>query len=401
MLSFSIRPDIKRILTGFVSLLGSSVISAIGFVAIASNRFVSFESSLAVFLILFVQWQTLGLTIAKTGMEQVVFALVSENDKAYFSATRYVFRTALPLTATFSLCVLFTFSPWAAAVAFGTIMLDTWSLIIMADLNARQKFITTAFSNLLNYPLFFIVIFLLNHFGELSKTSTLAVFLGSSCIRWLWLLSNQPARAGLREVVSAANVQMGLQQALNYMLFRADQIALAILGLKMQQSESAGMYLFLAKFPELVSGVMVVVGTVFFPRMYLKYPFDLQTLINTARNESILVAAYVLSVSSALFGYLFLWKGESISPYLVVPFLIHALCIIIVNNVTYSTLRQGYLNRLLTNLTWAVLSGAALCLIVYHEFSIRLLSWLVPIQLLLFIVLSLTLAWGQRRDLYA
>jgi len=205
----------------------------------------------------------------------------------------------------------------------------------------------------------------------------------------------------MREVVSTANIQMGLQQALNYLLFRADQIALAILGLKMQQSNAVGMYLFLAKFPELVSGIMVVAGTVFFPKAYLKYPFDLKALLGRAWKVSGFIAAYLLAVASAIFAYLFLWKGETIPPSLVIPFLIHAFCIILVNNITYSTLRQGYLKRLLTNLTWAVLAGIALFLLVQLDFSIRVLSWIVPLQLLLFVSLTLTRGWGSKRDLYA
>jgi len=394
------RSELKRACVGFISLLGSSVISAIGFIIIASNRWVAFDPAAAVSLILFVQWQTLGLTIAKTGMEQVVFALVTEDDGAYLDPARYVFRKAAPLAGIFSLAVLFVFSPWAACVAFCTILLDTWSLIIMADLNARQRFKTTALSNLFNYPLFFIVIFALNHASRLDTNVTLAVFLASSALRWLWLWSNRTARAGRREVDCTANVRMGTQQALNYLLFRADQIILAVLGLKMQMDSTVGMYVFLAKFPELVSGVMVVAGTVIFPRMYIRYPFDRQALLGAVRAHSGYIAGYTAAVAAALFAYLALWNGQAIPLYLAVPFLVQSLCIVLANNITYSTLRQGYLQRLLVNLTRAVLAGGVIFLFLQHDFSIRTLSWIVPVQLLLFIGLSLTLGWGRRRELY-
>jgi len=394
------RSELTRAFVGFISLLGSSVISAIGFIIIASNRWVSFDPASAVSLILFVQWQTLGLTIAKTGMEQVVFAIVTENDKAYLEPARYVFKKAAPLAGMFSLVVLFVFSPWAACVAFCTILLDTWSLIIMADLNARKRFKTTALSNLLNYPLFFIAIFSLNYFGRLSTAVTLAVFLASSCLRWLWMRCNQTTRAGRHEVDCTANVQMGLQQALNYLLFRADQIVLAVLGLKMQMNGSVGTYVFLAKFPELVAGVMVVAGAVYFPRMYIRYPFDSQALISTIKGYYGYIVSYVAAVTVALFAYLYLWNGEAIPLYLAVPFLVHSLCIVLVNNITYSTLRQGYLQRLLVNLTWSVLAGVVIFLFLKYDFSIRALSWIVPVQLLLFIGISLTLKWGRSRELY-
>jgi len=270
----------------------------------------------------------------------------------------------------------------------------------MADLNARQRFKTTALSNLFNYPLFFIIIFVLNHFGRLSTPVTLTVFLASSCLRWLWLWCNQTTRPGRREVDCTANAQMGLQQALNYLLFRGDQIVLAVLGLKMQMNGAVGMYVFLAKFPELASGVIGVAGTVLFPRMYIRYPFDRQAFLGTIRGYSGYIAGYVAAVSVAFFAYLCLWKGQAIPFYLAIPFLVHSLCIVMVNNITYSTLRQGYLQRLLVNLTWSVLAGAVIVLFVQHDFSITVLSWIVPVQLLMFTSMSLALSWGRSRELY-
>lgn len=394
------RSELKRACAGFVSLLGSSVLSALGFIVIASNRWVDFDQTSAVALILFVQWQTLGLTIAKSGIEQVVFALVTENDRAYLNPATYVFKKALPLAGLFSLVVLFVFSPWAACVAFCTILLDTWSLIMMADLNARQKFSTTSLSNLFNYPLFFAVIFTVNHFGRLNTPVTLSVFLATSFLRWLWLRSNWSIREDMHEVECTAHVQMGIQQVLNYLLFRADQIVLAILGLKMQQNGSVAMYLFLAKFPELVSGILVVAGTVIFPRIYIRYPFDRQMLLPTVWRFSGIIAAYAAALSIALFAYLFLWYGEKVPPYLAVPFLIHSLCIILVNNITYSALRQGYLQRLLTNLTWSLLAGVVSMTLLRSDAAVGILAWLVPTQLLVFIILSLSFSWGRSRELY-
>jgi hypothetical protein len=134
--------------------------------------------------------------------------------------------------------------------------------------------------------------------------------------------------------------------------------------------------------------------------MYIRYPFDRQALLGAIRGYSGYLAGYAAAVTAALFAYLFLWNGQAIPLYLAVPFLVHSLCIVLVNNITYSTLRQGYLQRLLVNLTWAVLAGVVIFLFMQHDFSVRTLSWIVPVQLLLFICMSLTLSWGRNRDLY-
>lgn len=392
--------ELKTAFTGFISLLGSSVISALGFIMIASNRVVEIESATAVFIILFVQWQILGLTIAKTGIEQVVFAAVTENANLFFKPAKYVYQKAMPLAGVFACVISFTFSPWAAVVAFGSIVLDTYSLIVMADLNARKAFKITALSNLLNYPLFFSIIFAVNFYGKLTVNLMLSAFLLSSLVRLLWLEHHRIVLPEMQEVVCKANVAMGGQQALNYLLFRIDQLLLAIVALKMVTPENAGMYVFLAKFPELVSGVMVVAGSVLFPARYIKYPFSSKDIFKILKKYAVFIAGYFTAILLAFYAYLHLWKGTGIPWHLVVPFFVHSLCIVLVNNISYSALRQGYLHRLLLNLLYSVLTGLFLGAIIFVNFNVGSLSLIVPAQLLLFVTLSLVMGWGQRKELY-
>lgn len=395
-----VRGDIRRSLTGFASLLGSSVISAIGFVVIASRRWAVFDTELAVFIILFVQWQTLGLTIAKTGIEQVVFAVVTGDDSRYFDPRDYLFRTAMPLALLFSIAVGVVFTPWTALVAFATIVLDTYSLIVMADLNARKRFGITALSNLLNYPLFFVAIFGINCFRPLDRTSVLAVFLLSSVVRWLWMARNRTVAVNLQRSSSSISVGMGTQQALNYLMFRSDQILLALMGLRESRPADVGLYLFLAKFPELVSGVVVVAGAVYFPGMYLRYPFTLRELMRGSAQGVAVLGCYGASLVAALAVYTLLWNGPAFPRFLLVPFLVHGFCVIMANNITYSTLRQGYLRALLRNLSAAVVAGCLLAAYVQFDASLAAVAWIVPVQLMTFILLSVFLEWGQPRELH-
>lgn len=398
--SIHIRPDLQKAFYGFVSLLGSSVISAIGFIIIASNRWVHFDAASGVFIILFVQWQTLGLTMAKTGIEQVVFALVSDNDRVYLEPSKYIFRKALPLAGLFSVAVIFVFSPLAAIVAFSTILLDTWSLLVMADLNARKQFTATALANLVNYPVFFIAVFTLNHFNRLDIPLTLAMFFLSSALRCLWLKYNQFTHTGMKEVVCKVNLEMGIQQTLNYILFRADQIILAVMSLRVQAQEGVSMYVFLAKFPELVSGVAVIAGTVMFPRYFIRYPFDLHQLAGFVRKYAACLTGYIAALTLAIWAYVSLWSGLTISLHLAIPFLLQTLCILLVNNLTYSAIRQGYLRRLLINLSLSVAAGLSIAAFFQFKFDAIALAWLVPAQLLTLIILSLGLKWGKPSEIY-
>lgn len=392
--------EFKTALTGFASLLGSSVISALGFVIIASNRFVEIESATAVFIILFVQWQTLGLTIAKTGIEQVVFAVVTENEAAYLNPAKYVFSKAVPLSAIFSVAVFFVFTHWAAFVAFCTIILDTYSLIITADLNARKKFSITSLSNLLNYPLFFVLLFSINFYGNLSINVTLSIFLLSSVMRFVWLKCNQIVPLHMTEVCCNVNFSMGIQQGLNYLMFRADQVVLAVLGVTVQLKNDIAMYVFLAKFPELLSGILVIAGTVLFPRYYIKYPFDQKMIFSWLRNKISVILVYISMLALALYMYTYLWSGRMFPFYLMIPFVVHSLCIIVANNITYSSLRQGYLRRLLSNLAISLVAGLSLTLLACLKFTIIYLAWIVPLQLMVFIALTFSLKWGRQVGLH-
>lgn len=394
-----LRSDFNRALIGFISLLGSSVISALGFILVASNRIIVIEPAIAIFIILYVQWQTLGLTIAKLGIEQVVFAMVSADEQSYLNPITYLIYRVFPLASVFSVVVLFVFSPWAAVVAFGTILLDTYSLIIIADLNARKRFKATAISNLCNYPLFFMVLFFVNVYGKLSITTALTIFLVSSFVRAVWLRKNQVIPQSKTEVVCRVNIQMGLQQALNYLMFRADQIVLALIGLNSQFSENLSLYVFLAKFPELLSGVLVIAGTVFFPKYYLKYPFSVNAIISKCLKNAPIFLFYAALVLLAFLAYSGLWKGSAISPNLLIPFFVHSLFILLANNITYSALRQGYLRRLLMNLAISAFSGLVMAIVVLR-FDVMLLAWAVPLQLLVFIILTLLFKWGRPVGLY-
>jgi hypothetical protein len=393
--------EMKRAVVGFASLLGSSVISALGFILIASNRWHLFDPSIAVFIILFVQWQTLGLTVAKLGVEQTVFALVSERNDISMNNGRFILRTALPLSALFSLVVLFVFSPWSAAVAFLTVILDTSSLIIMAELNARKFFRVTTISNLLNYPLFFVLLFLLNLRITMNIATVLAIFLVTSSARWVWLYYNRILPHGMEKIDISCTIEMGVQQALNYLLFRFDQVLLAVMGLKTHFSETVALYVFLAKFPELAAGVMVIAGTVAFPSLYIHYPIDSGEIWKTIQKYSLVIAAYTLVLPLAAAAYMIVWKGNGVPWLVVLPFVIHSLLILPTNNLTYSMLRQGYLGGLISKLAISAVSALILILALGAYRDITILAWLVPAQLFTFILLGLLFGWGRQKALYA
>lgn len=395
------RYERRKQIIGFVSLLSSGVIAAVGFMLIVSQRWLLFDQKLAAFIILFVQWQLLGFAVSKIGIEHLIFAIVSNDEKKHFAGVKFIGTIVVPVSLVFSLAVAVVFSPWAGLVAFGSIVLDSYSLIITADLNARGLYSVTSVSNLINYPLFFIILFSLNYAGWLNADVALTVFLFSSLLRSLWLARKKYVPINFEEFTSDVNLKMGVQQVFNFLLYRMDQIVLAVFGLKGQFDENISMYIFMAKFPEILTSVVVILGTVIFPKAYVRYPFTLHSLLVQLKRFKFFLPGYALLLAVLMYAYTIFWNGTTSPLYLVPPFLLNALIMIFANNISYSMLRQGYLQRLIVNMILAVMTGFLLTLLFMGGINMYLLSWIVPIQMIVFVALSLTAQWGKNIELHS
>lgn len=398
-----IQNEQKKALMGFLSLLSSGFLSAFCFALITSERWPIIKPNLVIFIVLYVQWQTLGLTISKLGIEQVVFAIVSQNERIYFNSRRYVVYKVLPLAVVFSLYIFFIVSPLAALITFLTILLDAESLIIMSDLNARKLYLINSIANLLNYPLFFLIIFMMIVFFEIGIKEILMVFLLTSFLRWLWLNCNRTTKLDMKEVFCKANIEMGIWQVLNYLIFRIDQIVLGAIGLNLENvynEQFIRQYIFMAKYPELVSGIMVVAGTVIFPKVFISYPIYPQVIYKQFQKYIVWIVSFVVILFVLWFFYISIWSGEHISWNFAIPFLINSIFIFGVNNITYSMIRQGYLVGLLRNLSCSITIGLLIVLVFYVTKQVIILTWVIPIQLILFTFFVFIFPWGRRRELY-
>ncbi len=381
----------------------AQAVCAFCFLLLASSRYSPLQSNSVTWIILFIQWQVLGLTISKLGAEQTVFATVSRNPGVRFDARRHVLKRAFPLALVFALPAMLVFPVWTMPIIVATIAFDTWSLLLIADNNARGNYGVTAAAKLLNYPLFFLLLFVGGIMADWSLHGVLIAFCASSIARWLFLVS-RPAPLGTSLAAVGNNLPMGFQQALNYGLFRLDEVLLA--AVVIGTAALAGReYVFQARFPHMISMLALMVGVVLFPHFYLvcgprglprfgSMPFRAGAIWITA-------AAGVAGVVGVNYLYrLIMWDGECALPEL--PFILHACAILPVNMITYSMLRQGCLRGLLRNLLGGVTVG-----IIYLSVALSLgyswpfaLCWLSAVQLYAMIALSLLFNWGKSKPGY-
>jgi hypothetical protein len=386
--------------TGLLVLPG--LITALGFTLLASRRWGTLDASLAVFIIIFAQWQMLGVTVAKLGIDQVVFAAVTADESIYFGARSHLLCRVLPVTVAFSSVVALVFSPWAGVAAFVTLMLDAHSTMLVADLNARKSYRATVIANLLNYPLFFALLFACALSRALTAEASLGLFVLASLTRWLWLRGQTANRADRRRVTCNVSGAMGAQQVLNYLAFRIDQVILPVIGVmfgeRFRGAEFMNQYLFLAKFPELFSSMVVILGTVLLPRVFIRDASV--SLARHAWEHRRLLAVLLLITMGALAVYAATWNGRRIPVVAWLPFFCHALLVLPVNICTYSMLRHNHVGGLLRNLSVSSLVGMSLVTALGLTGQVALLGWVVPAQLALLIGFTYLLSWGKKSDVY-
>lgn len=381
-------------------LISGGFVSTIALILIISNRWNLLDSKDTIFLILFFQWQLWGVTISKIGIDQTLFAMITKNKRLTLNYFLFIKNKIIPISFIYSLIMLFFFEIYIVLILFLSILLDSISMIIISELNARGKYKKTTLSNILNYPLFFCFLLILSNYFLITLKFSLLLFLFASLIRFFFLIFFHNYYRGNQFIVSNINVEMGIQQTLNYLLYRSDQLILTFillnsgLSIYMYTTES---YLFLAKLPELISRVVVYIGIVFFPYYYIKYPLRRTIFLNLI--IIIFFSTLIISVISLLF--LKFWNYDiEISWLQVFPFIINSILILPTHMLVYSFLRQHYVKTLIRNLLISIIASYFLCIYLSINLDKILLVWIVPFSLFIFIIISLCFNWGKKKISY-
>jgi hypothetical protein len=375
-------------------LLASGAISAGVLALLVSHRTNWLNPATAAFLLLFVQWQTLSLTVSKCGMEVAVFATVSREPDLAYGFRRVLILPTLPLAICCGIAAAFVFGLVASVALVVSVLMDTYAVLGISEFNGRGNHAAAAMANILNYPLFFAVLGGAALVTEPGELIVLMAFVLSSAARAVWVRSRRTESPATRPAVPAAGAPIALQQAGNYVLFRGDQLVLALPFVSRLSPDAAVFlpaYLFLAKLPELAAGVLNAVGLVVFPRL----------VRSGAKRLAAFTAVVDIGILLGAFFYVKLWSGPVFPTALLVPFLVHAALVLPVNALTYRMMSEGFVGGLLRNLGAALVPGIALFLLVLTSARLPLLAWIVPVQLATFIACGCILPDGKKQLLYA
>jgi len=301
------------------------------------------------------------LTAAKFGADQLVYAMVTGDPTQRPILAQHMLQRAVPIALLAALAMWPVFGPATAIAGLVATLADTHAVVLMADLAARYRLREFSFGNILNYPLFFLLLATVPLYGELGVAGAAWCFAASSVARWGYIVSRPLSTQSRVATPVVAPLALGIQQSLNYLVFRGDQLLLPVVAAHLFGQASPGAareYVYLARFPELVSAVLVTLAPMYLPTLYdairgRQSPADLDLGRWAAVIGSTLVAA------SATFAIVAPTRPDAI---LTLPFLAAAMMALPANTVTYAFLRDECHDQVNSALATGLLAGGSLAL---------------------------------------
>jgi len=355
-------------------------VTAIGLFAMSASLVPGLERGVAAEFLLFLPWQMLGLTVAKFGADSWILANGSKWTGGSLPLQSFLFSRIAPAATIIGLLMLIRLPAFAAAVGALSILFDAVALVLSSELSAQGRVRRAAASHFLRYPLLFTMVTLAGWGGRLDECFLYGAFVVSSASRlgYLLIARSDVMASGVRTPNTGA---LAAQQVLNYGLFKNDQLAFSLIPVEMHAVRQ--MLIYVVRFPELVSALIVAVGPVVYPALRRE---DKRV---HGKSRSWLVWPLTL-VACCFGGYVF----GAIAPsdihvpwYAVLAVAVHASLVLPVNLNTYKCFSEQKERELLTSLLIANAGGVlflASILLLMADYSAMFL-WVVPLQQVIFL----------------
>jgi len=387
-------------------LIASQAFSGVFLILLTSRRLESIPESAASGLVQIIQWQGLCLTVAKFGIDLVVFAAVSENPEVRFDPLNHLIRKAIPVAIVFSILLGVVVSPWIGAAILLTVPLDVWCIMSIADLNARRHIVLSALAALFNYPVLFCGMILMAKANCTSVVAICLAFTIASATRFLFIqvVTRTTRQMGsLRNVDSRVDYWMAVQQSLNFFLYRADILLVGLIEPRNLPSIEVQHIVFLSRCPELFATLCTTIAPAVLPVLVIS--------ADKARRSAHLPSVKPLLYSNCLlclliipsvYAYCLIWKGPGIPVRSAVAYGLQAALVLPVYVCSYSMLKSGFIKGLVSKLGFSAGSGMILGLILLAMGvqATRVLPWIVVVQLASFLVLVILYSWGGTSGLH-
>jgi len=377
---------IKRWALPLITVIGTGLVGAVCIALMTSGK-VSFINADAVArFAIFIAFQVLGLTLVKAGLDSYVFAQASTRsiDKLY--NLQQVFRTNIfRVWVVFSIGGYFVLEGWLSAVVCSfSVLCDVYAAVRIAEFTARSQFRIVAVANLTKYPLYFLLLFIAGAFLAIGYDDLLYLFLFVSFFRFLLLFAIS-TRFSLQLLPIYSFGLLGAQQVFNYLLFRLDQVSISFLSRSMPELDATGLsnFVFLTKYPELVSYFAAALGSIVFPTLLIRWGHNYR---DSRRERWFINIGLIILSGLGLLIYVETLHDELDIGFSFLPLVLAACLSFEVNFATFRMLADNSFKRLLTGLGMGVLFGIIFAAYAENTQSIKIIYWIVPAQMMIFLM---------------
>lgn len=375
-----------QLLKSISRLLGSGFITSIGFVILSSNRIDYINVEGIIDMLVFLQLHAIGLTILKLGYDSLSYAAFLENPHLKPDIAGFIIKMALPLSFIVFLISNFKFGIFISVILVVNVLLDLYSSLVVSQLGFRHDFNKVVFLNLLSYPLFFCEVILISYFFELEFYQFSILFLLNILLKFVFSkhFFSKMKNSGLVSITPTWSI--GLQQLLNYGLFKADlvivSLPLVFISIFNLSDRDILEVLFLSRFPELVSGVTLGLSVLYYPKI------NHDNILAIFRNYKWYVFFYFILLLISMCAFVQFWnhdfelRSSSIFSYFLAGFLV-----VFCNLITFNLIRKNKIRFLLFSLI-SSLFLATFLLILASFFSLNIFLSLVMLQMLVFVLVT-------------
>jgi hypothetical protein len=335
------------------------------------------------FILNIAQLLSFGVTIAKYAADQMLLAKLSPNESAVLSS--FFVKRVFPLSIVYVLFLFFTHTLDTILCLLFCIPIEVYIIIVVLELNLSKKFFKAAILSLIGYPLVFLTYIIYSFFTKVDSNDILMFFFSAALLKFLIGIIIRGKTQKYKEVLTLSPF-VPLQQAGNYVLFKADQLFIAanLIPCFLFRFNLPADYLFYSKFIEIFSGIATSLSPLIVNYAKDKnHSFSAKKIFSNRIYWLFCITALFLQIISTVF---LLKNQDALHMFLLIPFLLVTLLIVPVNIVNYELYRINNLKKgNLLNLISFLISALMILSNMYIKSSI-LFACIIPLQLFTFVV---------------
>jgi hypothetical protein len=404
-MSESLPHRTRSIIWKLLLLLGSGAVTSL-FLSLISSPIVSFNKEYLKSLFLTLQLYNFALTFVKGGLENEIFALTLDKKKVSFDKS--IFQGLIPsilLCLITSLIIRKDFIESYSILLYLALFFDCISVYRIAQLNAIGSYATVAISNLINYPIFIILLAVFAKNTDSIKNFNCFVsifFMVASFARFSFLHWRRKELFSTEHnliVQVTPKASLVFSQCLNYILFKADVILMTLLsGLEENNfplPDRFVYYIFLSQFVDIWTGIMTSLS----PMLNKKYVMKNKIFsLRSIPGKEIIFYFSTILVIFLIYMLMFYQKKIILLPFdLIFLIVIRAALVLPVNLMSYSMVSLNSSVSLVKALSRSILIALSFyftgvfCLVQFNvNFLPYCIAAIVPLQLFLVLIFKKT-----------